>query len=164
MTQKSFAAVLTLSILTIGCGQDLPTSPSGSQHRLVVPQQTQSSNTRRRAAFSGSAGPCVDLSGIWDVRYQGSCPTDGYLSTWQLEQTGCSAHVNINPDLPTVSCAIAGSTVKVSMRNGFIDCTYQLEGTGTVSNGALTAVVSGPVGGPCCPGPNETVRLVATKR
>lgn len=111
-----------------------------------------------------AARPCVDLSGTWDVHYQGSCPTNGYLSTWQLEQSGCAARVNINPDLPTVSATVSGTTVQISMRNGFIACTYHLDGTGTVSNGVITAVLSGPVSGPCCQGSEETVQVVATKR
>lgn len=86
------------------------------------------------------------------------------MSTWQMEQAGCSARVNINPDLPSVSAVVEGTTVTLSMRNGFINCTYRLDGTGTLSNGVITAVLSGPVSGPCCQGPQETVQLVATKR
>jgi hypothetical protein len=163
-------ALLTLSFLSVGCRQDsLPTSPGAQQAASIqVPIRTDS--PRRRAVYTGA--PCTNVSGTWDVRYQGSCPTNGYLSTWYVVQTGCTARVkidpnspyDIDPDVPQVNFSIKGTTVNLLMLNGFVNCTYHLEGTGTVSNGVITAVVSGPVGGVCCKGPDETVQLVATKR
>jgi hypothetical protein len=163
MTMKTLAA-LSFSMLVIACGQDLPTSPASSRSQAAIQAAAGVSSTRRRAVSGGSSRPCANLAGTWDVHYEGSCPTDGYLGTWQLEQTGCAARTTNNPDAPAVSGAVNGATVKLSMRNGFIACTYQLDGTGTVSNGVINVVVAGPVGGPCCKGPTETVRVVATKR
>jgi hypothetical protein len=161
MNRKTIAA-LTFSILAIGCGRDLPTSPTSGRHQSPIQEQVNAASGRRRAVTG--VRPCVDLSGTWDVHYQGICPTDGYPNIWQLEQTGCAAHTVITPDVPAVSGTIDGSTVRLSMRNGFVACTYQLDGTGTASNGVITAVVSGPVSGPCCQGPNDTVQLVARRR
>jgi hypothetical protein len=161
--KTSLVAVLTLAILSIGCRRDsLPTSP-GAPQAASMQAPVRTDTPRRRAVYPGPP-QCADLSGTWDVRYQGSCPTDGYLSTWEVTQTGCVAHLPLFPDVPTVNFVVKGTSVELTMRNGFINCEYHLEGTGTVSNGVITAVVSGPVSGPCCKEPTETVQLVATKR
>jgi hypothetical protein len=157
--------LLTLSILSIGCRQDsLPTSP-GAQQAATMQAPVRTDTPRRRAVYSGPA-QCADLSGTWDVRYQGSCPDNAYPSVWIVEQTGCVARLPFVPDVPTVNFIVKGTTVDLTMRNGFINCEYQLAGSGTVSNGVITATVSGPVSGPspCCQGPTATVQLVATKR
>ena len=114
-------------------------------------------------AVSPPAG-CVDLSGFYDVRYEGGCPNSGYLTSWELRQNGCSFSANANPDVPSVRGSVTRSTVKLSLRNGFVACTYTLDGTGTVSNGVIRATVTGTTDGPCCGSRSDTVSLVATRR
>jgi hypothetical protein len=167
---KTFVIVAGV-LLFVGCSQELPTSPSqAAQKARPVTEATRAGQpvtdairVGRSRAVSPPAG-CIDLSGFYDVRYDGGCPTSGYLTSWELRQNGCEFSANINPDLPTVRGRVTGSTVSLSLRNGFIRCTYSLDGTGTVANGVIRATVTGPIDGPCCGSKIDTVSLVATKR
>jgi hypothetical protein len=167
---KAFAVVAG-GLLLVSCSQELPTSPGQTaQKARPVTEATRAGQpvtdaTRmgRVRAVAPPAG-CVDLSGFYDVRYEGGCPTSGYLTSWELRQNGCEFSANINPDLPSVRGRVTGSTVNLSLRNGFIRCTYSLNGTGTISNGVIRATVTGPTDGPCCGSGIDTVSLVATKR
>jgi len=157
---KAFAAVAVV-LLFVSCSQDLPTSPSQTRQKLQpVAEATRAGRVR---AVTPPAG-CIDLSGFYDVRYEGGCPTSGYLTSWELRQNGCEFSANANPDLPNVRGRVTGSAVTLSLRNGFISCTYSLDGTGTVSNGVIRAKVTGPTDGPCCVSGIDTLSLVATKR
>jgi len=157
---KAFAVIAGV-LLFVSCSQELPTSPS--QTRQTLKPVTEATHAGRVRAVSPPAG-CVDLSGFYDVRYEGGCPTGGYLTSWELRQNGCEFSIDVNPDLPNVRGRVTGSAVSLSMTNGFIACTYSLDGTGTVSNGVIRAKVTGPTGGPCCGSGIDTVSLVATKR
>jgi hypothetical protein len=158
---KAFAVVAGV-LLFVSCSQELPTSPNQAP-RTLQPLTEAATHPGRARAVSPPAG-CVDVSGFYDVRYEGGCPTGGYLTSWELRQNGCEFSANVNPDLPNVRGHVTGSAVSLSMTNGFISCTYSLEGTGTVSNGVIRAKVTGPTDGPCCGSGIDTVSLVATKR
>lgn len=154
--------LVAVALLLAGCSQELPTSPiqSAQSAHAVVPEATRVG--RGRAVVPPAA--CADLSGIYDVVYEGHCPAAGYLKSWELQQNGCAIVVNINPDLPSVRGTVKGSAIDLSMRNGFTACAYTLDGTGTVSNGVIRATLTGPTSGPCCGSGIDTVSLVATKR
>jgi hypothetical protein len=158
---KSFAAIAGV-LLMVACSQELPTSPSQATQKAPPPVSDAISGGRRRAV-SHPAG-CVDLSGVYDVRYESGCPASGYLTTWELHQNGCEFSASVHADSPSVRGRVSGSTVNLSLRNGFTRCTYSLDGTGAVANGVIRATVSGPTDGPCCGAAIDTVSLVATKR
>jgi hypothetical protein len=155
-------AVVAVALLVAGCSQELPTSPIQSA-QSARPVTTEATHVGRGRAVAPPAG-CVDLSGINDVVYEGHCPTSGYLTSWDLRQNGCTFSANINPDLPAVRGTVKGSTVNLSLRNGFTACMYTLDGVGTVSSGVIRATLTGPTSGPCCGSGIDTVTLVATKR
>ena len=157
---KALAVVVGV-LLFAGCSKELPTDPS--QTARTLQPVTESAHAGRVRAVAPPAG-CVNLSGFYDVRYEGGCPTSGYLTSWELRQNGCEFSANVNPDLPSVRGRVTGSAVSLSLRNGFIRCTYSLDGTGTVANGVIRATVTGPTDGPCCGSGIDTVSLVATKR
>ena len=154
-------AVVSGVLLFVNCSQELPTSPIRTAQKAQ--SLTEAIHAGRVHAVSPPAG-CVDLSGFYDVRYEGGCPTSGYLTSWELRQNGCSFSMNVNPDLPNVRGSVTRSTVKLSLRNGFIACTYTLDGTGTVSNGVIRATLTGTTDGPCCGSRSDTVSLVAIRR
>jgi hypothetical protein len=147
-------------ILIAGCSRELPTEPQQSKTSAPISVDARAGG-RRRAVAPG--GQCVDLSGVWDVRYQGSCRTDIYMTVWTFAQSGCNVHTPFAADIPIVSGAVSGNSVELAMRNGFTVCQYQLDGAGQVTNGVITATVSGPVSG-CCDATSETLHIVATKR
>src|SRR5438128_1313745 len=61
-------AVVAAVLLSVSCSQELPTSPSRTaQKALLVTEATPAGRVR---AVSHPAG-CVDLSGFYDVRYEG---------------------------------------------------------------------------------------------
>jgi hypothetical protein len=154
-------AVVAGTLIVVSCSQELPTSPVQTAQKAQ--SVAESIRPGRVRAVVPPAG-CVDLSGFYDVRYEGGCATRGYLTSWELRQNGCEFFANSNPDLPDVRGTVRGSTVNLSLRNGFTTCTYALNGTGTVSNGVIRATVTGPTDGPCCGSGIDTVSLVATKR
>ena len=155
-------AVVAVALLFAGCSQELPTSPiqSAQSAHAVTPEATR---VGRGRAVVPPAG-CVDVSGIYDVVYEGHCPTGVYLTSWELRRNGCAISANINPDMPSVRGTVKGSAIDLSLRNGFTACMYALDGTGTVSNGVIRATLTGPTSGPCCGSGVDTVSLVATKR
>jgi hypothetical protein len=154
-------AVVVATLIVVSCSQELPTSPiQTAQKALPVTEAVRPGRVRAVAPPAG----CVDVSGFYDVGYEGGCPTRGYLTRWELRQNGCEFFANINPDFPNVRGTVRGSTVNLLLRNGFTTCTYTLNGTGTVSNGVIRATVTGPTDGPCCGSGTDTVSLVATKR
>ena len=155
-------AVVAVALLVAGCSQELPTSPIQSAES-ARPVRTEATRVGRGRAVVPPAS-CVDLSGIYDVTYEGHCPTSGYLTSWELRQNGCAFFANINPDLPNVQGTVKGSTINLSLRNGFTACMYTLDGTGTVSNGVIRATLSGPTSGPCCGSGIDNVSLVAAKQ
>jgi len=155
-------AVVAVTFLFAGCSQELPTSPIQSA-QSAHPVTTEATRVGRGRAVVPPAG-CVDLSGIYDVVYEGGCPTSGYLTSWELRQNGCAFVANINPDLPSVRGTVKGSTINLSLRNGFVACMYTLDGAGTVSSGVIRATLTGPTSGPCCGSGIDTVTLVATRR
>jgi hypothetical protein len=120
------------------CGKTTPTSPS-------------------------SNSSCVDVSGVYDVVYQGVCPSQ-YLKQWTLQQSGCSIQTPIAPDLPTVTGTMNGKSVHLVMQNGFTACLYHLEGDGQFDGQTIRAQVSGKISGPCCGDQQETLSIVAVRR
>jgi hypothetical protein len=154
---------VALLVCVARCSQDkLPTEPMQARTSASASVAGDAhGGGRRRAVVSGPQ--CVDLSGVWDVQYQGTCRTDIYMSVWSIGQSGCSVHTPIVPDIPIVSGTVRGSSVDLSLRNGFTVCQYQLDGAGQAASGVITATVSGPVSG-CCDAKSETLHIVATKR
>jgi hypothetical protein len=120
------------------CGKTTPTSPSAN-------------------------GSCVDLSGTYDVTYQGQCPTQ-YPKQWTLQQTMCDAHTAIAPDAPIVTGTVKGNAVHLQMQNGFTACLYTLEGDGQFDGQAIRAQLSGKTSGPCCGDQQEALTVVAVRR
>ena len=114
---------------------------------------------------TGPTSGCSDFSGIWDVTYQGSCPTNNYPPVWELQQEGCSVHTRVMPDVPGVAGTAQGSTISLAMSNGFTNCLYQLAGNGRLDGQTLRATLSGNVSGPCCSTrSSDTVQVVAVRR
>ena len=130
-------STLLLIALTLACGES-PTTPSSG---------------------------CSDFSGTWDVTYQGSCSSSSYPNVWELQQEGCSVHTRLIPDVPTVSGTAQGSTISLTISNGFTNCLYQLAGNGRLDGQTIRATLSGNVGGPCCgTRTTDTVQVVAVRR
>src|SRR5438132_84732 len=92
-------ALIAGALLVVGCSRELPTSPIQTSQRAQ--SVTETTRVGRVRAVVPPAG-CVDLSGIYDVVYEGGCPTGGYLTSWELRQDVCAFVANINPDFPTV--------------------------------------------------------------
>jgi len=111
---------------------------------------------------SPSSG-CVNLAGVWDVSYQGSCTTQ-YPKQWTLVQSGCDVHTQMLADIPTVDGSARGNALHLIMRNGFINCQYQLEGDASFDGRTLRGSVSGPTSGPCCGSGNATVQFIAVRK
>src|SRR5258708_38094248 len=91
--------LIALLVCVAGCSRDvLPTEPQSAKAPATISVDAQASGRRRAVGPRG--GPCVDLSGTWDVKYQGSCRTDIYMATWAFAQRGCSARTPLLPDIP----------------------------------------------------------------
>ncbi len=118
-----------------------------------------------RTPTSPSASPssCADLSGTWDVTYQGACPSQ-YPTQWTLQQTTCDLQSPIMPDMPTVGGTVKGNAVHLRMVNGFTSCLYDLEGDGQFDGQAIRAQLSGRISGPCCGDRQETLMVFAVRR
>jgi hypothetical protein len=132
--------LIALALLNIvSCNHDAPTAPTVT-------------------------GTCANVSGAYDVAIQGACKHDQYPKEWVLVQDACSVRSNVLPDLPTVSGTVKGNVVHLVMQNGFIACTYHLEGDGQFDGQTIHATVSGQVDGPCCGSKQETLTIVAVRR
>ncbi len=112
---------------------------------------------------SPNVGPCVDVSGTYDVTYQSACATE-YPKQWTLQQSGCDLHSAVAPDMPIVTGSVKGTTVQLVMHNGFTACLYDLTGDGQFDGQAIHAKVAGKVSGPCCGDRTDLVTVVATRR
>lgn len=153
-------AILTSLAFLLSCSRELPTEPLNAKSAVVSEASVRAA--RRHVAAPPSS--CGNIAGTWDVRFDGSCPADMYLGVWELEQSACSFHTPLYPDMPTASGTLDATGVALKIRNGFTACEYQLEGRGTIANGVITATLTGPVSGPCCGSKRETVRVIATRR
>jgi hypothetical protein len=130
------ALLATIVIAAMSCGRyDSPTSPTA----------------------------CSDISGTYDVSYQGMCNASQYPSQWVLVEEACAVRSNVNPDNPTVSGSVSSSRVHLVMRNGFTTCMYQLQGDGQFDGTTIRATLTGSVSGPCCSG-QESLTVVAVRR
>ena len=128
---------LAASLTIVRCGHDLPTSPSAT---------------------------CSDVSGVYDVTYQGGVCSSQYPSQWTLVQSACTVQTQMFPDMPTVNGTVNGTTVHLRMNNGFTACLYQLEGDAQLDGRTLRGRVSGKISGPCCGDRNESLQFTATRR
>lgn len=155
------AIVTSLAFLLVACSRELPTEPVSAKSAVV---SEATGRAARRHVAAPPAAACANVAGTWDVRYEGSCPADMYPGVWELEQSSCTFHTPLYPDMPAASGSLDSSGVTVKIRNGFTACEYDLEGRGTLANGVITATLTGPVSGPCCGTKTETVRVVATRR
>lgn len=113
-------------------------------------------------APSANGGPCVDVSGTYDVTYQSACATQ-YPKQWTIEQSGCDIHSAVSPDMPILTGSVKGTTVQIVMHNGFSSCLYDLAGGGQFDGAAIRAKVAGKVSGPCCGDRTDLVSVVATR-
>ncbi|HYM61701.1 MAG TPA: hypothetical protein VEZ11_12520 [Thermoanaerobaculia bacterium] len=165
---RKFGAAFALLIL-VSCKQSsLPTEPSGATgtgNALTAESSSAGQSGRRRVA--NPAPSCVSVAGTFDVidfQSDANCPTDNYQRQWTFEQRGCTATEPIFPDAPAVNAEVRGSQVTLHMRNGFIACLYDLQGTGVIEGNTIRATVTGPVSGPCCGTKQETLHIVAVRR
>jgi hypothetical protein len=133
--KRSLAAATT--VLLLACNRDLPTTPTTTG--------------------------CSNFAGVYEVSYDGTC-TSQYPKQWTLVQDACEVHTQLVADAPTLTGTARGNTLHLTMRNGFINCQYQLEGDAAFDGRTLRGTVSGPTSGPCCGSGNATVQFTAVRR
>ncbi len=128
--------VTAVATMLLACNRDLPTTPTSG---------------------------CSNFAGVYEVSYIGSC-TSQYPKQWTLVQNGCEVQTQVVPDAPTLGGTARGNTLHFRMRNGFINCQYQLEGDAAFDGRTLRGTVSGQTSGPCCGSGNATIQFTAVRR